>query len=569
MSASLWRRLLSLLLAALGAGTLAGPAHAGTYVVQQCTSVETGSFGSIDPGFTALFGTGVSGSDRCSSGGSYWMSPPGNELASYSNVSANVMGFQFTVPSSMPNTRIIGIDAVVSAAPKNGDDLSNGDLRIVGDGATWGQPAYFPKQFWPGVSRLRLTRADANGARAVQSWMYCQANCMFPSGGAFALDGASLTLSESTVPSAVTAQAQGALDGSVQPPTKTFVVVSTADADSGVRQVSVTDENGRDLGHSIDRSGCSDARVAACPRDLTDLTISVDLAGLAGGGHTLKATAVDRAGNARTSTLGAVRVQAAATPTPMPTAAPTQGATSTATPTAAATPTPTPGPSTGAPTPDPPSLVPNGSGGDVASGRLVSDRKSAAATVSFGAKLRLTGRLVDAAGTPITGARLQTWSAVPGGAPTQVGELRTDAKGRYEWALAPGANRTLSISYEAYAGRPERRVTQAFAVSVQAAIALQLASARVPARGTATATGTVRFDGIPAGGVVVEIRARSGSRWLSGGAVRTDARGRFRWKHRFGIARGTYALQARMLRDPTLPALPGASRLVTIKVGRG
>lgn len=102
---------------------------------------------------------------------------------------------------------------------------------------------------------------------------------------------------------------------------------------------------------------------------------------------------------------------------------------------------------------------------------------------------------------------------------------------------------------------------------MRAGIRIKLKRRHIGPRGRGVITGRVIVDGFPADGVRVEVFA-IGTKNRSGGTVKTDGTGRFRWSYRFDrVPRGTVALFVKVLRDRDMPALESRSNIVRQHIG--
>ena len=72
----------------------------------------------------------------------------------------------------------------------------------------------------------------------------------------------------------------------------------------------------------------------------------------------------------------------------------------------------------------------------------------------------------------------------------------------------------------------------------------------------------------PRPGKLIELQARYRDRWRAFKVVRTDRRGRWTTRYRFGGTRGTvrYPFRAAIRREESYPFEPGVSRVVTVRV---
>ena len=174
-------------------------------------------------------------------------------------------------------------------------------------------------------------------------------------------------------------------------------------------------------------------------------------------------------------------------------------------------------------------------------------RRRPAMTVPHGERVRLRGRVTDAAGRPLAGATvdiaeqaidgdgrpLATWRPVTG--------VRARADGRFTAFARVGPSRRLRIA--SGRARPVR-----LTVRVRAPLAVRLRGRRV--------RGRLLGGHVPRGGALVEIQVRERRRWATALVVRTFRSGRFA-----GRIRRTPPARAVRVRVPRQAGLPYATGL--------
>ena len=169
----------------------------------------------------------------------------------------------------------------------------------------------------------------------------------------------------------------------------------------------------------------------------------------------------------------------------------------------------------------------------------------------------------------VAGGQIDVFETIaPGGARTKIASITSDAKGRYSWTPATRSNRLEEPAHSRQKGSHNYQSTQSLQVFVRAGVHIKLKRKRIASRGTGIITGRVIVDGFPASGVRVEAFAISTRGNHSGGTVKTDSSGRFRWKYRYDrVAHGTVALFFKVHRDHAMPALDGRSNVVRQRIG--
>ena len=203
----------------------------------------------------------------------------------------------------------------------------------------------------------------------------------------------------------------------------------------------------------------------------------------------------------------------------------------------------------------------------------VGGRRAKEITLDFGAPVRVNGRLVDASGRPIREARIDLMArpARTGGKWRKEGELTTRADGTFRRLVRPGPSRELRLQYRAFSLDPVPAASASVRVNVRAGVRLAVRPKRTTSRGTIRFRGQLRGRG-KRGGLQVTLYAidRSGRRRVPVEVVRTDDRGRFRFRYRFArtFAPFTYRFIARSERQPTYPYAAGSSPTATVRVVR-
>ena len=194
------------------------------------------------------------------------------------------------------------------------------------------------------------------------------------------------------------------------------------------------------------------------------------------------------------------------------------------------------------------------------------------ATLRTGSPRRavLTGRLVDEAGQPIAGARLDlvTRTTVPSSRErASRNGVITRASGRFTLRMSPRAtSRDVRIAYRSHANDTTPVAQQTMRLRVRARL-------RLTGRPRQARLGTVvRFSGrllsrpIPRGGKQIVLQGRAGGgRWQNFDVVRTDSRGRFRARYRFRTSgSGKYSFRAVSRFEAAYPYIAGHTRSVRV-----
>lgn len=184
-------------------------------------------------------------------------------------------------------------------------------------------------------------------------------------------------------------------------------------------------------------------------------------------------------------------------------------------------------------------------------------------------RVRVVGRLSDAAGAPVPGATVcvATRTLVAGSAEGFMATPRTGPDGTFAVELPPGPSREVRVAH--WPGS-ERALERYLRLRVRAVPRLRLRPRRTLRNGE-----RVRFRvGLPgplAGGRRVEVQARADGRWITIAAGRANRRGRWTGAYRFRSTTGrrTYAFRATVAGQRGYPYERGVSavRRATV-VGR-
>jgi hypothetical protein len=191
-------------------------------------------------------------------------------------------------------------------------------------------------------------------------------------------------------------------------------------------------------------------------------------------------------------------------------------------------------------------------------------------TMHYGDKRRILGTLLDAAGKPIAGAKLEVTSRseVPGAAFVAAGSVTTDAAGRYTYVIPAGPSRTIRIGYRWYVEASSSTHTTDVAVKVVPSVSAK--ASRSALRNGQTLKLTGKVAGAPAGTrKVVEIQVLDGRKWRTIASVRLAKKGGA-WSYAYRFRRTTrytaYKFRATVKAERGWPFATGSSKAVTVKV---
>jgi hypothetical protein len=215
---------------------------------------------------------------------------------------------------------------------------------------------------------------------------------------------------------------------------------------------------------------------------------------------------------------------------------------------------------------------PNGANATSAAKLLAWFRSSRAhrttATVGFNARRTVEGRVATADGRPIGAAVLQAsvQAMRPGSRVRSLGNIVTDAEGRFRFVLPRGSSREVHLGYRADTFDEQEAAGATLSLNVRAGVRLTVTPRRV--RNGTTATFSGRLLGGPGQfGTQVTIYALGGRRPIPVETVPADRRGRFRYRYRFSSisGRGGFRFRAVVKSQPNYPYASGGSRAVTVR----
>jgi hypothetical protein len=361
-------------------------------------------------------------------------------------------------------------------------------------------------EFTPGQGVLPLEK--------IGFWVSClRLGCEPPAAGEgpaalFELFGSAITIEDDHPP--VVERVEGSLTESAQLSGTGHLLVTAADVGGGIAgfEFSVDGGPSRRVSLANGKGGCEEpfAEARPCPREATR-DLAVDTASLTPGVHSASGSVVDAAGNS--TPFGPISFTVAAPPVePPPPAGSGQGAVAAAAAEGR--------PNNGTPAVDSPRL-----------------QLREVAAHAAGKAGRLGGTLTTPSGEPIRGAGLLVEITELGrGTRARKRQIRTDEKGRFEFAVGGAGARTVVVSYAPMLGGP---VSRSADTVLKTPLALSLSS-----RPDAVRTGqTVHFLGRLGGagkaarGANVEIQAITGGHWTTIDTVSADRHGNFSWAHRF------------------------------------
>jgi hypothetical protein len=196
-------------------------------------------------------------------------------------------------------------------------------------------------------------------------------------------------------------------------------------------------------------------------------------------------------------------------------------------------------------------------------------RAHSTVTVGYGSKSVVSGRLRNAGGQPIIGARMVVGTAVDRGVPQfadVAANVVTDSDGRFKLALPAGPSLRVRVSYFARAldsvpaGRRDARV------KVTSKATLRPVRRHLGSRVRATFRGRVLGRFRPSG-IRVELQGRRGRSYVTLATAAAKPDGSYRVTYRFTHrAHGRYVFRVRVRHYPRFPYFLGYSRATSVSV---
>jgi hypothetical protein len=300
-----------LVLAAAGTAAIvamaATPARAATYQVEQCHDANMHVL-DVYAGFFQTINIASVGNNCFLEKGAVGLNVANNAVSE--NENWQQVGFGFTVPATMPNTRIMSSWALMTVLPKTGDSptTSYGDIKVQGgDGTQWGSAVGIPPGNWDGFTDWGVGGSSDQGSRTVTTLLRCYGVCRFKDSGPIQMRRAVIVLDDPVIPAVPSIEPVGLVDGSPQRGTR-VLRVDAQDADSGVRSMQLRLEDGTVVAGKDGTPDCSWTRPTPCPQTWTQADLSVDTTKIPEGSQKLELWTYDAVGNIRKLALAPIVV---------------------------------------------------------------------------------------------------------------------------------------------------------------------------------------------------------------------------------------------------------------------
>jgi hypothetical protein len=187
-------------------------------------------------------------------------------------------------------------------------------------------------------------------------------------------------------------------------------------------------------------------------------------------------------------------------------------------------------------------------------------------SASFRQRIVLTGQLTNADGQPIEAGSIEALEGQVDGGALPIGLATTDRRGRFRYVLQATRNRDVLFRY----GGSRRIGTAQVAVHLRVRGTTSITASDTKLRNGQSVlfAGRVSTRPTPAAGKLLEIQAYFRGRWRTFSTLRTDARGRWRFRYRFGatLGRVTYRFRVRVPTEGGYPFIDGSSRVISVVV---
>jgi hypothetical protein len=211
----------------------------------------------------------------------------------------------------------------------------------------------------------------------------------------------------------------------------------------------------------------------------------------------------------------------------------------------------------------------NGTSCDDHAQLIQTNRQRAGFTCHYSrSRLTLAGRLLDHAGTPISGGQvqLQEQPSEAGAVLKQVGIVSTDQNGAWAFKVPYGPSRLLRVAYYSHIKDTTPATQLDYHERVYAAVLLH--APRHARLGRAVIFhGRLAGGFIPSPGEQLQIEIFYAHRWRTIEVLRTDKHGRFAYRYIFTVGAGSsYLFRAGVRSSPAYPFLDSNSRPVRIGV---
>lgn len=182
--------------------------------------------------------------------------------------------------------------------------------------------------------------------------------------------------------------------------------------------------------------------------------------------------------------------------------------------------------------------------------------------------LKITGRLTNTQGNPITHASLDVLQQIAGSNTIQlVKHATTNTGGAFAVSIPAGPSRRIEIAYRAFTGDPAYATTATVDETVAAGVTLSINQHNTNPTGTILLKVRV-YGPIPHQGAIVELLVHYRGQWQPFRAPRTNKHGTFKVAYQFQDANGHFPFRAEVPSGQTnLPYGRGYSNITYVTTG--
>lgn len=188
------------------------------------------------------------------------------------------------------------------------------------------------------------------------------------------------------------------------------------------------------------------------------------------------------------------------------------------------------------------------------------------ATVSFGSKVHLGGRLVNRAGHPLTDAQVLVYSRPKEGTEQLVGTVATDANGGFTYTVEARASHSFRFVYSGTA--TILPIEDTATLLVKGTSTFTVKPKRVQNGDSVTFNGRVKGRPLPAAGKLLELQVRFTSGWQTFRTIHTATDGTWQIPYLFDRTCGEqeFDFRAHLAGEAGWPLEAGNSRTLTVRV---
>jgi hypothetical protein len=183
-----------------------------------------------------------------------------------------------------------------------------------------------------------------------------------------------------------------------------------------------------------------------------------------------------------------------------------------------------------------------------------------------GRYIDLSGRFTNTDGQPLEGATIEAFEIDTEGARSRIGFATTRFDGTFRYVIRATHNRDVIFRY----GGSQRIATASrrFALRVPATSSIRVSRTTVRNGESVIFTGRVASRPVPSTGKLLEMQAHFRGRWRTFSTLRTDRRGSWRFRYRFGatLGRVRYRFRTQLPLEGGYPFIAGHSRVTNVVV---